>query len=77
VLPGKNPARHADPKLITRGVKRLLPASLAHGIDGFVPQDLRRTGRTTFGWLNVSPFIGDRVINVLNRRLKRRLRRGA
>ena len=51
VLPGKNPERHADPKLITRSVKRLLPAFLAHGIDAFVPHDLRRTGRTTLGRL--------------------------
>ena len=58
VLPGKNPERQADPKLITRGVKRLLPAFLAHGIDAFVPHDLRRTGRTTLGRLKVSPFVG-------------------
>jgi integrase len=63
VLPGKKPDRHADPKLITRGVKRLLPRFLAHGIDAFVPHDLRRTGRTTLGRLKVSPFIGERVIN--------------
>ena len=62
-LPGKNPERHADPKLITRSVKRLLPAFLAHGIDAFVPHDLRRTGRTTLGRLKVLPFIGERVIN--------------
>ena len=63
VLPGKDPERHADPKLITRGVKRLLPRFLAYGIDAFVPHDLRRTGRTTLGRLKVSPFIGERVIN--------------
>lgn len=63
VLPGKNPERHADPKLVTRSVKRLLPRFLAHGIDAFVPHDLRRTGRTTLGRLGVSPFIGERVIN--------------
>lgn len=63
VLPGKKPERHADPKLITRGVQRLLPRFLAHGIEAFVPHDLRRTGRTTLGRLGVSPFIGERVIN--------------
>jgi integrase len=63
VLPGKKPDRHADPKLITRGVKRLLPRFLAHGIDAFVPHDLRRTGRTTLGRLKVTPFVGERVIN--------------
>ena len=63
VLPGKKPERHADPKLITRGVKRLLPRFLTHGIETFVPHDLRRTGRTTLGRLGVSPFIGERVIN--------------
>jgi integrase len=63
VLPAKNPERHADPKLITRSVKRLLPRFLAHGIDAFVPHDLRRTGRTTLARLGVSPFIGARVIN--------------
>jgi integrase len=63
VLPGRNPERHADPKLITRGVKRLLPRFLAHGIDAFAPHDLRRTGRTTLGRLKVSPFVGERVIN--------------
>ena len=44
-------------------MKRLLPRFLAHGIDAFVPHDLRRTGRTTLGRLGVSPFIGERVIN--------------
>jgi integrase len=63
VLPGKNLERHADPKLITRGVKRLLPAFLAQSIGAFVPHDLRRTGRTTLGRLGVSPFVGERVIN--------------
>jgi integrase len=63
VLPGKNSDRPADPKLITRGVKRLLPTFLTHGIAAFVPHDLRRTGRTTLGRLGVSPFIGERVIN--------------
>jgi integrase len=63
VLPGKNPERHADPRLVTRSVKRLLPRFLAQGIDAFVPHDLRRTGRTTLGRLGVSPFIGERVIN--------------
>lgn len=63
VLPSKNPERHADPKLITRCVKRLLPRFLAHGIDAFVPHDLRRTGRTILARLGVSPFIGARVIN--------------
>ena len=63
VLPGRDSERHADPKLITRGVKRLLPRFLAHGIDAFVPHDLCRTGRTTLGRLKVSPFVGERVIN--------------
>jgi integrase len=63
VVPGKNPDRHADPKLITRSVKRLLPRFLAHGIEPFVPHDLRRSGRTTLGRLGVSPFVGERVIN--------------
>ena len=63
VLPGKNPERHADPKLVTRSVKRLLPQFLAHHIHAFVPHDLRRTGRTTLGRLGVTPFIGERVIN--------------
>jgi integrase len=62
VLPGRNPQRHADSKLITRSAKRLLPRFLAHGIDAFVPHDLRRTGRTTLGRLGASPFIGERVI---------------
>lgn len=44
-------------------MKRLLPQFLAHGIDAFVPHDLRRSGRTTLGRLGVSPFIGERVIN--------------
>jgi len=63
VLPGKNPERRADPKLVTRSVKRLLPQFLAHHIHAFVPHDLRRTGRTTLGRLGVTPFIGERVIN--------------
>lgn len=63
VLPGRNPTKPANPKLITRGVKRLLPRFLAHEIDAFTPHDLRRTGRTTLGRLRVTPFIAERVIN--------------
>jgi hypothetical protein len=44
-------------------VRRLLPRFVAHGIDAFVPHDLRRTGRTTLGRLGVSPLIGERLIN--------------
>lgn len=63
VLPGKHANKPADPKLITRGVHRLLPRFLAHGIEAFTPHDLRRTGRTTLGRLKVTPFIAERVIN--------------
>jgi integrase len=63
VLPGKNPKKPADPKLITRGVKRLLPRFQVHEIEPFRPHDLRRTGRTTLGRLGVTPFIAERVIN--------------
>ena len=63
VVPGKNPDRHADSKLITRSVKRLLPRFVAHGIEAFVPHDLRRSGGTTLGRLGVSPSVGERVIN--------------
>jgi integrase len=63
VLPGKNPNRPANPKLITRGVQRLLPRFLAHEIGAFTPHDLRRTGRTALGRLGVTPFIAERVIN--------------
>jgi integrase len=63
VLPGKDPNRPANPKLITRGVQRLLPRFLAHQIEPFRPHDLRRTGRTTLGRLGVTPFVAERVIN--------------
>jgi integrase len=63
VLPGTSPKKPADPKLITRGVKRLLPRFRAHEIEAFRPHDLRRTGRTTLGRLGVTPFIAERVIN--------------
>ena len=63
VLPGKHQNRPANSKLITRGVKRLLPRFLAHEIESFTPHDLRRTGRTTLGRLGVTPFVAERVIN--------------
>lgn len=63
VLPGKDSRRPANSKLITRGVKRLLPRFVAHGIQAFTPHDLRHTGRTTLGRLGVTPFVGERVIN--------------
>ena len=63
VIPGKGGIRAAKPKLITRGVKRLLPGFLAHKIEAFTPHDLRRTGRTSLGRLGVTPFIAERVIN--------------
>ena len=47
VLPGKDPNKPANPKLITP----------------FRPHDLRRTGRTTLARLGVTPFIAERVIN--------------
>jgi integrase len=63
VLPGMRVNRPANPKLITRGVQRLLPRFLAHGIEPFTPHDLRRTGRTTLSRLGVTPFVAERVIN--------------
>ena len=65
------PARHAtkpvnrpaNPKLITRGVQRLLPRFLSHQIEAFTPHDLRRTGRTTLGRLGITPFAAERVLN--------------
>ena len=63
ILPGTHPNRPANPKLITRGVQRLLPRFLAHNIEAFTPHDLRRTGRTTLGRLGVTPFVAERVMN--------------
>ena len=63
VLPEASPKKPADPKLITRGVKRLLPRFRVHEIEPFRPHDLRRTGRITLGRLGVTPFIAERVIN--------------
>ena len=63
LIPGKGGNRAANPKLITRGVKRLLPCFLAHKIEASTPHDLRRTGRTSLGRLGVTPFIAERVIN--------------
>jgi integrase len=63
VIPGKGENRAANPKLITRGVKRLLPRFLTFKIEAFTPHDLRRTGRTSLGRLGVTPFIAERVIN--------------
>ena len=60
--PARIQTKPANPKLIARGVKRLLPRFLAHKIDAFTPHDLRRTGRTTLGRLGVTPFIAERVI---------------
>jgi len=63
VLPGKPVNRPANPKLITRGVQRLLPRFLSHQIEAFTPHDLRRTGRTTLGRLGITPFAAERVLN--------------
>jgi integrase len=63
VVPGTNSDRPANPKLITRGVKRLAGRFLAHKIKAFTPHDLRRTGRTSLGRLGVTPFVAERVIN--------------
>lgn len=63
VIPGKRDNRPANPKLITRGVKRLLPRFLAYKIEAFTPHDLRRTGRTSLGRLGITPFVAERVIN--------------
>jgi integrase len=63
VLPGTTLKKPANPKLITRGVQRLLPRFLSHEVAAFTPHDLRRTGRTALGRLGVTPFVAERVIN--------------
>jgi hypothetical protein len=60
VLPGKDAGRPANPKLITRGVKRLLPRFRARQIEPFTPHDLRRTGGRRWRVSRVTPFIAER-----------------
>jgi 2-polyprenyl-6-methoxyphenol hydroxylase-like FAD-dependent oxidoreductase len=70
VLPDETGDGHENPKLLTRGVARLLPRFKALGISAFTPRDLKRTGRTNLGRLRVVKRVAELVINHVKEKLE-------
>ena len=59
VLPGKDPARPVEPRLLTRGVAKCLKRFERLGIAPFTLHDLRRTCRTGLARLQVPPHVAE------------------
>jgi integrase len=70
VLPNGDKAAPIDPKYITRSVARCLKRFKKHGVDGFTPHDLRRTGRTGLARLRIKVDIAERVLNHARERME-------
>jgi hypothetical protein len=70
VLPNETGDGPENPKLLTRGVARLLPRFKALGIQAFTPRDLKRTGRTNLGRLRVVKRVAELVINHVKEKLE-------
>lgn len=63
VLPGSDPTKPLDAKLLTRGVAKCQGRFKKLGIAAFTLHDLRRTCRTGLAKLGVEPHIAERVLN--------------
>jgi integrase len=70
VLPDETGDGHENPKLLTRGVARLLPRFKVLGVSAFTPRDLKRTGRTNLGRLRVVKRVAELVINHVKEKLE-------
>jgi integrase len=63
VLPGIDPSKHLEPRLLTRATARCMKRFNAAGIKDFTLHDLRRTCRTGLGRLKVAPHIAEMCLN--------------
>jgi integrase len=63
VLPGSDPTKPLEPRLLTRGVAKCLARFEKQGIAEFTLHDLRRTVRTGLARLKVAPHIAERCLN--------------
>lgn len=71
VLPADDPAKHLDPKQLTRSLARCFVPSEKRktslfgdaGIARFTLHDLRRTCRTGLSKLKIAPHVAERVLN--------------
>ena len=66
VLPKQRKAKDQQPcnaQIISRSVFRLRERFQAIGIAPFTPHDIRRTGRTCLGMLDVDERVAERVLN--------------
>lgn len=64
VLPGADPSKHLEPKLLTRGVAKCQKRFKAIGFaEEFTLHDLRRTCRTGLARLKVPPHIAELCLN--------------
>jgi integrase len=63
VLPAADPAKHLEPRLLTRGVAKCLKRFGEAGVKPFTLHDLRRTCRSGLGRLAVQPHVAEMVLN--------------
>ena len=63
VLPGTDPSKQLEPRLLTRGLAKCLKRFNAAGVKDFTLHDLRRTCRTGLARLKVEPHIAERILN--------------
>ncbi|MDO6461250.1 site-specific integrase [Granulosicoccaceae sp. 1_MG-2023] len=65
VLPNRqsSTSRHVSESTLNKALSALFKADNLKGIDRFTVHDLRRTGRTLLGELNVPPHIAERCLN--------------
>ena len=69
VLPGQEPGKFIDPKLLTRGLAKCGVRFRRQGIAAFHLHDLRRTCRTGLAKLRIPPHIAERVLNHAQERI--------
>jgi hypothetical protein len=70
VFPNETGDGPESPKLLTRGVARLLPRFKVLGTRAFTPRDLKRTGRTNLGRPRVVKRVAEPVINHVKEKLE-------
>jgi integrase len=63
VLPGSDPARPLEPRLLTRGLAKCLTRFKKQGVAAFTLHDLRRTCRTGLARLKVQPHVAELCLN--------------
>jgi integrase len=63
VLPGTDPSKHLEPRLLTRGLAKCLKRFNEAGIKDFTLHDLRRTCRSGLSALGIATHVAEMVLN--------------